>query len=123
MLVLRYKRLTAIFTILAVAYFVLTITLPSNKTTLTKYHLTSGQDIILTLTIALPYLIIWYVAFTGYLRFKSYTDTIKKSKDGVAFNTISTGLLWLVLWLPISTIVGTITSSYYRSHKKVVDNC
>jgi hypothetical protein len=116
MLVLRYKRLTATFIVLSIAYFVLSITLPLNKAALTKYHLTSGQDIILTLTITLPYLIIWGIALIGYLRFKAYSDAIKESRDGAAFHTISSGLLWLALWLPLSAVVGTITSGYYRGH-------
>jgi hypothetical protein len=116
MLFFRYRILTAIFAALSILYIALNILLPVNKVTLTKYHIDNGQYTALILSIAIPYLIIWFIALLGYARFKTYADTIRKSKDGRAFQTISKGILALALWLPISTIIGSITSGIYSSN-------
>ncbi len=116
MLVFRYRILAGTFLALSTAYISLSLLLPQDKAALNKYHITSGQDIALVLTIAIPYIVIWLVALVGYLRFKLYSDTIKKSKDGAAFHIISLGLLWLAMWLPLSAVLGVITTGYYRAH-------
>jgi hypothetical protein len=116
MIMSRYKKLTALFIVLSIAYLLLTILLPVDKSTLHKYHISHAEDIILALTITIPYLIIWFIALVGCLRLRSYISTIFKSKDGAAFRTIGTGILWLTLWLPLSAIFSSISSGIYQSH-------
>lgn len=117
MIVARYRKLTALFILLSIAYLALSVLLPADKTTLARYHITKGQDVALTFTVTIPYLIIWFVALVGYSRFKAYTETIAKSKDGAALQTVATGILWLALWLPLSAVLGTIINGYYNAHK------
>ena len=113
----RYKKLTVGFVGLSILYLALTILLPPDKASLlAKYHITRSQDILLTLTITIPEIVIWIIALVGYLRFKNYADTISKSKDGKAFKTMARGILLLSIRLPLSAIVGGLTSAYYRAH-------
>ena len=116
MILSRYKKLTGGFVGLSILYLALTILLPPDKASLAKYHITVGQDILLTLTIAIPVIGIWIIALIGYLRFKSYTETILKGKDGNSFKVMAQGIFLLSVWLPLSSILGSLTSGYYRAH-------
>jgi len=112
----KYKKLSLLFSLLSLAYLVLVFTLPHDKLTLHRYHISSGQDAALMLTIVIPYLIIWIIAFVGYLRLRSYVETVCQSKDGAAFHTISLGMLGVAFWLPIMALMNTATSGYYHAH-------
>ncbi len=116
MLITKYKKLTALFILFSGIYLALSLLLPADKAALDKYHLTAAKAAGLTLTITIPYLMIWFVALVGYLRLRSYTETISNSKDGSAFQTISTGILWLALWLPISAVATTAATGYFHAH-------
>lgn len=116
MIVTRYKKLTLLFVAFAATYLLLTALLPVDKAVLAKYRITRAQDIGLSLTVTVPYVIIWFIALIGYLRLRTYTEKIKSSKDGMAFQRISGGLFWLALWLPLSTILNTITTAYANAH-------
>lgn len=116
MILARYKRLTGIFTTLSIIYIAATVLTPQDKAALAKYHVSGGQVTGLVLTIALPYLIIWFIALVGYLRLRSYSQSISDSKDGRAFQLISRGVLLLALWLPLSAVIGALTTWYTRLH-------
>ena len=116
MLVRRYKKLTAIFTFFSIAYIMLSILLPVDKTALVKYHIDRAQLVGLTLTVTIPYLIIWFIALVGYLGLRSYNYTIRKSKDGKAFLPLTRGVFVLALWLPISALADVLGTAYYRAH-------
>lgn len=115
MLFVRYKVLSGLFLIFSAVYLLNVVLTPPDKITLEKYNISSGQLIALLLTITIPYVIIWFIALGGYLRFKHYTDHIKASRDGTAFDIISRGILLLTLWLPFSALVGAFTG-YYTNH-------
>jgi hypothetical protein len=112
----KYKKTVPIFGLLILVYLAQILFAPVDQAALTRYDINTGQLRILVLTIALPYIVIWLVALIGYLRLRSYADVIKGSKDGAAFDTIAKGLLWFVLWLPLSTIAGGLIKEYYGSH-------
>jgi hypothetical protein len=120
-LVLKYKKLTGLFIVFSIVYLLQAFLTKPDQATLDKYHISPAQALVLTLTIAIPYVLIWFVALGGYLRFRLYTDKIAKSKDGKAFGTMAEGVLWLALWLPFSAIVGNLTTQYYRSHPQATD--
>ncbi|MDB5171097.1 MAG: hypothetical protein JWO35_791 [Candidatus Saccharibacteria bacterium] len=115
-LMLRYKLVSAVFLVLSAVYLALTALTEPDKVALEKYHLTAAQAVALILTIALPYVIIWFIALIGYLRFNSYAETIRGSRDGTAFMTMSQGLLMLALWLPVSAVSSILAAHYYRDH-------
>jgi hypothetical protein len=115
-LLLTNKKLTSLYLLLIVIYLSQTLLAPVSKLTLSRYHIDSTQARLLTLTIAIPYIIIWSVALMGYLRLSTYINLIQKYKDGAAFRVISRGILWLGLWLPLSTIINNFFFEYYSAH-------
>ena len=113
MLLLRYKIISGFLVLLTIVYAGVTLLIDVEQKTLDKYNISQGQVKVLLLTIALPYIIIWFIALAGYLRVKTYAKSIESSPDGEAFTIISRGLLWLVLWMPITAIFSAIGAQYY----------
>jgi hypothetical protein len=66
------------------------------------------------LTVALPLIIIWGLAFFAYSRFSRYALVVKKSAEGTAFSKLATGLFLLALWLPLTSLVSNVTTHIYR---------
>ncbi len=115
-LLLRYRLTSGLFILFSFLYLASAILTEPNKVTLEKYSLSATQLIWLGLTVALPYVIIWFIALIGYLRFKSYTDGIRGSKDGEAFSVMGRGLLLLSIWLPLSAVISVAATHLYRDH-------
>lgn len=104
------------FLALSVIYLIQSLFYVGDNNSLTKYHISNGEARALILTVVIPYLVIWWVALAGYLRLCAYAAKIRKSKDGRAFKTISVGVLWLALWLPISAVVSSQFTHIYSAH-------
>lgn len=109
------SRAYLLFALLAVVYLGLVIFLPANATTLTRYNLSAAHARNLNLGVALPYIVIWFVAFFGYIKLKNYSQIIIKSVDGKALSRISDGLLVLAIGLPVSAILSRILGYIGRS--------
>lgn len=116
MLLAKNKLLSLLFLIVSLVYVAQTVLDKPDPATLTKYHITADRVHFLGLMIALPYILIWFASFIGYLRLKTYTRIIAGSKDGRAFKTITSGVLLLGVWLPLSTIIGNLASNHYIFH-------
>ncbi len=112
----KYKWLSGFFITFSVAYVAQALLVAPDQETLTKYHISSGQAIGLALTVAIPYLLIWFIALGGFLRLKDYITSIRGGKDGEAFLIIGHGILLLTLWLPLSAVFGGFATHYYQSH-------
>ncbi len=110
------KFIPLVFIALALVYLAQSIFIRPDVAVLHKYHITQGKAIFLTLAIALPYIVIWFIALFGYLRLAGYTALIRDSKDGKAFVAISNGILALTLWLPINTILTGIARYVNNTH-------
>lgn len=113
---LKYKKLSGLFILFSVIYLAQSALIKPDKATLDKYHLSMAQVIVLTMTVAIPYLVIWFIGLVGYLRFQSYANSIAHTKDGEAFKTMAQGILLLTLWLPLSAVLGDVITQYYRMH-------
>jgi hypothetical protein len=112
-------KIIGLFAILSLIYVIQPFILPPNPEDLAKYNLSVAQAQALTFTISVPYIFIWGIALMGYLRLRTYTDSIAGSKDGEAFRTISRGVLVLALWLPVSALAGVMinyTSNHQPEH-------
>jgi hypothetical protein len=116
MLLTKNKRISGLYLLLIVIYLLQTFTAAINPTVLKKYHVDATQIRLLTLTIALPYIVIWLIALVGYLRLYTYGKFIEHEKDGAAFKKIAQGMLWLTLWLPLSSLVANVSTQYYTNH-------
>lgn len=106
----HYKILTA-FAVLIAVYLIQVINVSPTDAEMAKYNLSSTQLVLISLTVALPNVIIWLIGLVGYLKLNTYANNIKQSKDGAAMRRLSWGILWLLLWLPITSVAGNILES------------
>lgn len=104
------------FIILAVIYAAVVLLTPPDSRAISKYHLSTSSVKIISLSFIVPYVAIWFTALFGYLKFKTYAETIKKAKDGTAMSKVADGLLLLALYMPISAIVNSAGLMISRSH-------
>jgi hypothetical protein len=93
---------------LAILYAGLTLLTAPSKATLAKYHVTPDQLRLLNLTIIIPLVGIWFAGFYGYNKLANYATLIKRAEDGRQVHRLATGLLFLVIGLPISSIITQI---------------
>lgn len=112
----KHLPLLVSFTCLALIYAGLTIFIPSDKVSLTKYDISETQAKTIALTFVLPYILIWFIALYAYIKLQNYHQLIKKSDDGKALKVISQGLLALALWMSLSAIVGALTTFIGREN-------
>ncbi|HEX5797273.1 MAG TPA: hypothetical protein VFX86_02690 [Candidatus Saccharimonadales bacterium] len=108
------KRIFWVFIALTVIYIMEVLLIPPDSSALAKFRLSETEAKLLALTFALPIAFVWMLGSYVYIKFKSYVDSISNYKDGRIFSTISTGVLLLCLWLPISTIVSNLSNYAYR---------
>lgn len=73
-------------------------------------QLSYSDYLILGLTVLVPQLIIWYVAFYGYAKLKHYSLLIKGTNDGRQVAYITSGILLLALSLPVNSILSGLYS-------------
>lgn len=106
----KLNRTYILLGFLTVIYIALTVWLPTNADTLARYNLSAGQARNLRLAIVLPYVIIWFFAFLGFVKLKSYSRIINKSRNGKALSIIANGLFVLAIGLPINAIFGRLIS-------------
>lgn len=99
----KYAFSLGIFIIL---YVGLSFSIPPDPTTLERFDLSVLQLRLLSLTVALPLMVIWFLAFYGFAKFKEYALRIIDSSDGQAFNTLANGLMVLAFTLPISSLTS-----------------
>lgn len=109
---LSFKKLkllyTSAFSALVVTYLGISFLSVPSRLVLKKYNLTITSYRWLILPIVILIVATWLVSFYGSMRFKSYSEVIKKSRDGHALDFISTGLLVLTIALPFSAVLGSI---------------
>src|SRR4030095_2725684 len=99
------KRVLFVYSVVSVAYILLSLLLPTDPKTLQQYQLSEGSLDLLRLTIVVPVLAIWFAAFYGYDKFSHYARTIASSNDGRGFRYIANGLGVLAFGLPINLIL------------------
>jgi hypothetical protein len=80
MLLAENKRFSGVYLLLVVVYLLQSLATTINPTVLSKYHVDVLQIRLLILTIALPYVVIWFMAFIGYLRLTAYAKLIAHEK-------------------------------------------
>jgi uncharacterized membrane protein YidH (DUF202 family) len=114
------KLIFGIFVTLALAYLGLTFGTPPDAASANKYHLSNEEIRLLQLTITIPLIAIWFVAYYGYSRFNRYAVTVKDSPEGRGWKNFVEGLLLLALWLPVSSVINRLTRYLYHDNKDLV---
>jgi hypothetical protein len=93
---------------------------PTDPEALARYHMTTFEARLLSLTIVVPISLIWFFAFYGYVAFRDYARVIKKGVDGKAFSEISTGLAILAVGLPTSTIISSLVRIVTDANERLI---
>jgi len=104
-------RVIPSYILLALSYFTLCLLLPANQATLEKYNLTSSEYHLLIVTVVLPRIAIWGLAFLGYARLSQYARSIGKTPEGGNFRQLAAGFGWLAWSLPVTAITTTVFNS------------
>lgn len=81
--------------------------IPRPSDTLARYDLNALQYRLLMLSIVIPLALIWYAAFYGYAKLRTYADTIRDTPDGRHVSRITTGVMILAIGLPVSSLVSS----------------
>lgn len=96
------------YLVLAVLYVALIFLLPANSHAMQTYHLSSFEYRVLYLAVAVPSLVVWFVAFYGYARLQEYARVIKRTDEASAFSQLARGYMWLAWSLPVSVITAFV---------------
>lgn len=75
----------------------------------------NNESIAVRLSVSIPEIIVWFMAFFSALRFKDYASSIKNSKDGQGLNTIANALTLLVVYVMLITSGNTIVRAFTGS--------
>ncbi len=102
-------------------YSAVTLLPPPLPATLIRYHISADRLRILDITIILILAAIWFVGFYGYAKLRAYSELIRKTKDGKQIAKLVTGLLFLVLWLPVTSVSSAILNYFVVKHPGVRD--
>ena len=105
-----------VFLALLVAYLALSIFLPPDPSTLEKFSITSTQAKMLSMTVVIPISFIYLLALYGTVWFKSFAESVRKTKEGPAYGQMADGLMILALSLPLHSVFSSLNNyvaNYY----------
>lgn len=106
----KKSRLYLLITLgLWVVYAILTVMAPHHSNT---YNLPSLTLLLLELSVILPLLVIWLMAVNGAASFERYARAIKGSEDGRGLDLISTGVLLVVLYYILESVLRSLPVYY-----------
>lgn len=114
------KKVLVIFVFLSLLYAGLNFLLPESQASKDKFALSGAQLQLLKLSIVLPVIAIWMVAYYGYSRVSNYAHSVRESEEGKAWQYLSWGLLGLALWLPISSNLGQVFTYIHDQNADLV---
>lgn len=104
------------FFVLIAIYVTLAFSLPTDPEILKRYDITQSTSRWLNLSIVAPLAIVYFAALYGFLRLRSYSESVKKTKEGPQLYLLSTGLMVLAFSLPINSIFGSVLNYIEHSH-------
>lgn len=102
----KQKSIFGILAVCVVLYAALTFSIPPDTATLDRYDITATRLRLLSLSIAIPLVAIWWAAFYGFAKCQEYAALIRQSPDGRAFSKLAHGLAVLAIGLPVSSITS-----------------
>ena len=93
---------------LVLFYLLFVLLTPIDGATVRRFHANEMQIRMLGFSISVIISAVWLFAMYGSVRFKSYAESIKKSKEGPGFERIAMGLMILAISLPLNGIVTNV---------------
>ncbi len=112
---MKDKMYWGVYVLLSAAYLALTFSLPTAGSTLTRYHLTQSQAHLIALSVAIPLIMIWFMAFLGFINLKEYSTLIRKDPDGRAIKRLAYGFSILVIGTPFYYLLTSTTNYWNRN--------
>lgn len=79
---------------------------PRSISTLQRLDLTPLEYRLVSLTVLIPVVLIWFAAFYGYNKLRIYSDMIKDTPDGKHVRHLATGIMILAFGLPITALIS-----------------
>ncbi len=104
------KKNYIIFSVLILAYVLISFLTPLNLTNLAKYNITPFQDYLIIASFVVIVVGIWATIFYSYLKFRSYTALIQGQPDAEPLKYLSYGLAVWAWGSPISSLVTSLFS-------------
>ncbi len=99
------------FVILAAITIGLALGLPPDPHAVQQLHTSSTAYRVAVAALLIPYVIIWYFSFYTFAKLQEYSTPLKDTKDGAAFQKITTGMGVLAFSLVIPTALSLILSA------------
>lgn len=96
------------------------LSVPIDPEVLKQHDLTQSSARWLNVSIVAPIIIVYFAAYYGFARFRSYAANVKKTKEGPPLYLISNGLMVLAFSLPINSILGSVLNYVEHSHPNSV---
>lgn len=100
----------------ALFYALLIFFLPASTATRHEYHLSAIEYHIVSFAVAIPSLMVWLAAFVGYAEMREYARSVRKTPEGIYYDQLAGGCMWLAWSLPISTIIPMLLNALANSH-------
>jgi hypothetical protein len=80
-----------------------------SQASLNSYKVSSIDYNAASLVVAVPSIIVWFVAFLGYTKLRSYALLISTTNEGPHFDRLATGTAWLAWSLPLMSIFNRLS--------------
>ncbi len=107
----RFNRYYLLLAFLSITYCASILIIPPNASVMTRYAISATHAKMLSLSIALPLIGIWFTAFYGFIRLKQYASHAQPDKDGEGLAKIANGLMFLAVAMPVNSL-GAAISNY-----------
>jgi hypothetical protein len=111
----NWVNLKLIYTALYLLSFVYVLLIWKNAELLKTHDSSFAKLFIINFTIAIPEIVIWFVALRSAVHFKNYASNIRLSKDGQSMNYLADALLMIVFYVILVTTSGQITGLFKNS--------
>ncbi len=106
----NFNKYYLIYALIAVLYCSLIIIIPPDASVLTRYSLSPSSAKLLSLSLALPILVIWWLGFFGFVKLKEYAHDIKTNKDGKSLEQIGNGLMIMAIGGPLISMINSYSN-------------
>jgi hypothetical protein len=105
-----------VFLAATLAYGAVSFFGPVSQETLDRYNLSILKVHLLSLTIIIPLIAIWFSAYYGFSRIKQYARAVRSGAEGPGFKKIADGLGLLAFSLPVSSLLSASFNAIEISH-------
>lgn len=103
---------------LVLAYLVTVIFFQPDSTLLSRYHLNDTQYRLLSLTVVIPVIAIWFGAFYSFVKLGNYVKKIENTPDGREFAWLYAGLVAFGLGLPLGSLISRLLT--YGARQSII---